>query len=168
MKKDPREALRLFQGSASAGDATAQFNLAGMYLRGIGVKESRGEALGLLRKASEGGLDAASRLLGEMNMEEGDLAEARRCFELAVSQGSYRALMHLGKMYRDGVGGNVDRVRALMCFLKLLDIDNGDGFHEAHDLVWDMTDDEIREGAQLAGRRQEGEVLVDNKKRGKR
>jgi hypothetical protein len=63
-------------------------------------------------------------------------------------------------MCRDGVGGGIDLVRALGCFLKLLDIGDGDGLHEAHQLVDRMTDEEIREAAAWANRAAEGESLI--------
>jgi len=85
--------------------------------------------------------------------------------ELAVDQGSYVALKDLASLCRDGVGGDIDRVRALGCYLKLLDIGDGDGMHEAHQLADLMTDEEIRRAASWANRAALGESLIENARR---
>ncbi|WP_326738768.1 tetratricopeptide repeat protein [Streptomyces sp. NBC_01022] len=165
VQKNKGEAVKLFEAAAKAGDRAAKFNLAGVLLRGDGAAKDKNRAISLLWEASHAGMDAASRQLGEISLSEGDYDTARQLLTSAVEQGSYRALLNLGIMCRDGLGGSVDRVKALTCFLRLLDVRDGDGFHEAHALVLEMTDQEVREAALKAGRVNEGDALI--KSRGK-
>ncbi|GAA3370735.1 hypothetical protein GCM10020367_18540 [Streptomyces sannanensis] len=165
VERNEKMAADLFRSAAAAGDAFAKHNLAGMYLRGVGVDEDRGRAIALLTAASREGVDAASRTLGEIEASEGNHSKAREYYELAAAQGSYRVLIQLGVMFRDGVGGPVDQVQAVKCFLRLLDIGYGDGLHEARSVSRSMSDRDIREAARLAGRPSEGEVLIKGKLR---
>lgn len=165
VQKDKRKAVKLFEAAAESGDRAAKFNLAGVLLRGDDATRDEERAVRLLREASDAGMDAASRQLGEIALAENDYFEARKVLSLAVGQGSYRALMNLGMMCRDGIGGDVDRVQALTCFLKLLDVGDGDGLHEAHAMVPEMTDQEVKEAALKAGRVSEGGVLIGNRRK---
>ncbi|MFI6335247.1 tetratricopeptide repeat protein [Streptomyces sp. NPDC050535] len=163
--KDVEKALDLFRMAAAGGDAAAKLNLAEMHLRGDLVSKSEKKALRYFEEASSAGMEAASRRLGELKLADGDFSAARRYLEVAVDQGSYRALKDLASMCRDGVGGEVDRVRAVGCYLKLLDVGDGDGMHEAHQLADLMTDAEIREAASWANHVAEGESLIRRARR---
>ncbi|WP_158558551.1 MULTISPECIES: tetratricopeptide repeat protein [unclassified Streptomyces] len=163
--KDEARAIRLFEAAAARGDRAAKFNLAGFLLREAGAPESRARAVRLLEEASAAGLGVASLRLGETMFSEGDFVASRRLLGRAVAQGSYDALLNLGIMCRDGLGGGTDRERALSCFLKLLDVNNGDGIHESHDVVALMSDRQIRAAALRAGRVAEGEGMIAGRRR---
>ncbi|MEU9279215.1 tetratricopeptide repeat protein [Streptomyces sp. NPDC048342] len=158
--KDPEKAVELFQVAAAEGDGAAQYNLGAMYLRGDVVPKSKDKALQYLEAASAAGEGTASWQLGDIKLAERDYNAARHYMELSADQGAYVGLKELAPMCRDGVGGDIDLVRALGCFLKLLDIGDGDGMHEAHQLADRMTDEEIREAASWANHAAEGESLI--------
>lgn len=163
--KDEQKGLELFRAAAAGGDPVAKYNLAGMYLRGYVLPKSMEKAIPLLEEASAAGVDSASNQLGELKLAERDYVAARRYLELSVEQGSYVAIKELAPMCRDGVGGEVDLVLALGCYLKMLTIGDGDGMHEAHQLADRMTDEEIREAAAWANRTDEGESLIRRARR---
>ena len=77
---------------AEQGDATAQFNLGLMNLRGEGSPPGLVEARRLFRLAAEQGHEDAQLFLGFMNLKgEGfsaDPVEARRLCRLAAEQGA--------------------------------------------------------------------------------
>lgn len=158
--KDAEKAVQLFQAAAAEGDSAAKYNLGAMYLRGDVVTKSQEEALQYLEEASAAGEGSASWQLGDIKLAERDYLAARRYTELSVDQGAYVALKELAAMCRDGVGGEVSLVRSLGCYLKLLNIGDGDGMHEAHQLADRMTDEEIREAASWGNRTVEGESLI--------
>ncbi|MGW1713570.1 tetratricopeptide repeat protein [Streptomyces sp. NPDC002156] len=163
--RDAEKAVQLFQAAAAEGDGAAKYNLGAMHLRGDVLPKSKEQALQHLEEASVAGEAVASRQLGEIKLADGDRRSARAYLELAVDQGSYVALKDLAPLCRDGVGGDVDRVRALGCYLKLLDIGDGDGMHEAHQLADLMTDEEIREAASWANHVALGESLIGRARR---
>jgi TPR repeat protein len=63
--------------------------------------------------------------------------------------------------YREGTGGPVDPVQALRWFLAMLGTGNGDGIHEAHEMVPHMDVEQVREAARLAGQSGAGERLLE-------
>lgn len=163
--KDAEKAVQLFQAAAAEGDNAAKYNLGAMYLRGDVVPRSKEKALQYLEDASAAGEGTASWQIGDIKLAERDYLAARRYMELSVDQGAYVALKELAAMCRDGVGGDVNLVRALGCYLKLLNIGDGDGMHEAHQLADRMTDEEIKKAASWANRVAEGESLIRRARR---
>jgi hypothetical protein len=64
---DPQRALQMFQYAATNfGDANAQYNLARMYLDGIGVDKDAGQAARWLHLAADKGHAEAQALLGQL------------------------------------------------------------------------------------------------------
>ncbi|WP_405812670.1 RHS repeat-associated core domain-containing protein [Streptomyces sp. NBC_01390] len=64
------------------------------------------------------------------------------------------------RRYRDGVGTAVDLVQAVRWLLTPLDRGNGDGIHDAIELVGSMTVEQICEAGQLSGHSDEAELLI--------
>ena len=94
--------------AAERGDAPAQFNLALMYDRGLGVPQDYAVALKWLRKAAEQGFIEAEFNLGNMYDNglgvSSDNAQAVKWFRKAAEQGYASAQKNLGAKYGMGQG----------------------------------------------------------------
>jgi len=106
--------------AAEQGDASAQFNLGGMYYDGRGVPQDYAEAARWYRKAAEQGYDRAQASLGSMYTDgQGvtqDYAESVRWYRKAAEQGYAPAQFNLGCMYANGQGVTQDYAEAHMWF----------------------------------------------------
>lgn len=104
-----QELMSELRKSAEEGDTSAQYNLAVMYLRGIGVDKDYAEAQRWSKRAAEGGLPEAQFSLGVMYRRGLGVPmnhkEALKWFIKAAEQGYAAAQDNLGVMYRDGKGG---------------------------------------------------------------
>ncbi|QIY68219.1 tetratricopeptide repeat protein [Streptomyces sp. RLB1-33] len=149
VEKNLKEAASLYRSAAEGGDAAAKFNLAGMYLRGDGVPESKEKGLRLLEEASAAGVAAAANQLADRKAKMGDYIGMREILERIVPEGkaSNRSINNLMIMCYHGRGGNVDKVKALGCCMKMLELGDGDGMHYGHSIASEMTAQEIREAA---------------------
>jgi TPR repeat protein len=97
---------------AEKGDARAQFNLGGMYAKGLGVRQDYQEAAKWWRLAAAQGDADAQNNLGYL-YENGkgvaqDYQEAAKWWRLAAAQGDARAQFNLGGMYAKGLGVRQD------------------------------------------------------------
>ena len=107
------KAVQEWQPLAQAGDALAQFNLAYLYRRGLGVRQNDRTAFDLTRKAAGQGLADAQYQLAEYYAKaigtKRDLKQAARWAHLAARQGNSLAAENLpgyqhalGKAYLSG------------------------------------------------------------------
>lgn len=89
-------------------DAEAQYELANLYIQGLGVQESEDQAFILYKKAAEQGHADAANNLADMylNGEGTDVDEALALywFSLAAESGVVEAMFTLGIMYEQGLG----------------------------------------------------------------
>ena len=67
MEKDDKKAFHWFETAAEKGYARAQFNLAVMYEKGIGVATDKSKALMWYRKAAAQGNQEARKRLKKMH-----------------------------------------------------------------------------------------------------
>jgi TPR repeat protein len=108
LKKDYATAYRNWKPLADAGDANAQFNLAILYERGLGVRRDLSEAFTLCHLAAAQGLAAAEVELGRMYARGWGTAqrfgEALQWFEKAADQGDPNGQENLGWLYDQGYG----------------------------------------------------------------
>lgn len=150
---DPARSAQLNRLAAEAGDGYAAHNL------GVGASDPH-EAVSWLRRAAEAGVtDSYPHLanrLSELDIDE----EALRWYVRAAEAGHQGCMFAAACWYRDGFGGPVDLVQALRWYLVMLDAGNGDGLHEAHQIVPSMTDDEIHEAGRQAGRILDAHIFV--------
>lgn len=113
---DYATALQEWKPLAEQGSASAQFNLARMYVRGQGVPQDYTEAIKWYRKAAEQGSASAQHNLGIMYSKgQGvpqDYSEAGKWWRKAAEQGHAYAQYGLGVMYYEGQGVLQDNVRA--------------------------------------------------------
>ena len=140
--------------AAEQGDATAQFNLGGMYAKGEGVPKDDAEAVRWCRLAAEQGLANAQFNLGFMYSEGRgvlkDDAEAVRWFRLAAEQGHANAQHGLGVMYDNGEGVLKDSVLAHMWY-NIAGANGNEAARKLRDnLEDDMTRTEISRATELA------------------
>ena len=111
-KDDERECLKeeidSLHRQAIRGDANAQFNLALMYIKGLGVEQSyETAALWYKRAANQGHADAQVNLafmyIKGLGVEQ-SYETAALWYERAASQGNAKAQYNLAIMYEDGLG----------------------------------------------------------------
>jgi hypothetical protein len=107
---------------AEAGDASAQANLAVLYLRGRGVERDPVAAARWFRLAAEQGNPIAQDNLGQLYYKgegvEKDLEEAARWIRAAAYQGDPSAQLRLGTLYAEGLGVAQDAERARIWWKK--------------------------------------------------
>ncbi|MFK8905434.1 tetratricopeptide repeat protein [Streptomyces sp. YS-3] len=160
VQRDPMRANLHFESALRDGDLYSAYNLAVNFHNGIGVERNDVEYLRLLRVAADGGIPEACALLGD-ELSDRDLdAEALSYYLEAAEEGHAPAMFVAACWFRDGVGTEVDKVRAIRWFLGMLDRGNADGIHPAHELAQHMTTGEVREAGRLARREDEAELLI--------
>src|SRR5580658_4678658 len=109
---DYKTALREFKAGADQGQANAQYNLAVLYLEGLGVAKNLDEAFRLFRLAADQGHAQAEFRVGEMR-EKGwgappNYAEAQRWYQKAADGGDPEAAESLAELLEEGYGTEPD------------------------------------------------------------
>lgn len=133
-RKDHTAAAALFRKAAYQGDPFAQYNLAGMYLRGDGVAQSDNKGLRFLDMAARGGVSEAAVQLADIRLAQEDFAGARRTLERHIQLSDDlppASALNFAAMCYQGVGGPVDKIKAMGGSLKaaqLGDRDTGLGY----------------------------------------
>jgi len=115
-RQDYATALREWAPLADAGDSRAQFNLALLYARGLGVKRDDARAAALYTKAAEAGFSRAQYQLG-LAFSSGigvpvDAARGAYWYEKAAAQGHTAAQHRLALAHEMGVGVSQDDIAA--------------------------------------------------------
>lgn len=113
-RQDYATAFREWAPLADAGDSRAQFNLALLYARGLGVKRDDARAAALYTKAAEAGNARAQYELGLAYSSgigvSADTARGASWFRKAAAQGLTLAQYRLALAYEMGVGVPQDDV----------------------------------------------------------
>ncbi|WP_330303307.1 MULTISPECIES: tetratricopeptide repeat protein [unclassified Streptomyces] len=163
-QRDPQRAERLFTLAAEAGDSHAMFNLAMMHLMDTATDHMSPQAvMTLLMTAAEQDVPEAAGVLGEWFSELGREVDALTWYERAAEGGHGPSMFATAVRYRDAVGTDRDAVRSLTWFLMMLHVGNGDGIHESHQLVSDMSDQQIRDAARRAHSPEWAEALINSR-----
>ena len=114
--------IPLLKALAEKGDAKAQYNLGGMYLRGEGVEKDLKEGIKWYRKAAEQNYALAQYGLGWMYQYgqgvEKDIKEAVKWYRKAAEQNHPDAQYNLGVMYDNGEGVGEDDKEAVKWYRK--------------------------------------------------
>ena len=113
---DYATAFREWKAEADEGQREAEYNLAMLYLKGLGVAPNAQEALRLFRLAADQGQPDAQFQLGLMR-EKGsgappNYAEAQDWFALVAASGEPEAEAGLAGLYEQGYGVEKDLKRA--------------------------------------------------------
>jgi TPR repeat protein len=130
-KKDYAAAFRAWKPLADHGDASAQYNLAILYERGLGVRRDLAEAFSLCHLAAAQGLAAAEVELGRMYARGWGTAqrfgEALQWFEKAAEQGDPDGQRNVGWLYDQGYGVERDYKIAAKWYRMAADRGNAEG-----------------------------------------
>jgi TPR repeat protein len=117
---DYATAFRIFKPLAEEGNASTQYKLAFMYMRGESIPRDFAEGQKWIRKAAEqGNADAQYSLGMDYDIGHGvpkDFAEALKWFWKAAEQGNCMALRYFGRMYEQGDRVQKDYVLAYMWY----------------------------------------------------
>jgi len=108
---DKAEAARWYRVAADRGHAPAMINLAALLLTGLGADRTAAAASAatLVRRAADAGSIDCLFDMGHLS-ESGtgvakDMAEAQRWYRLAADRKDSRAMLRLGVIHADGIGG---------------------------------------------------------------
>ena len=118
-----REKRQMIMTAAMKGDAPSQLVLATKYLDGdLTGRPDYGQFLTWAGLAADQGMVEAMMQLGHFHRRgapgfPADTYAARRHYQRAVGAGNVQAMILLGKMLRDGDGGEKDPTRAYTLFL---------------------------------------------------
>jgi TPR repeat protein len=132
-------AYKEFLASAEEGNADAQFNVALMYERGIGVAKNLEEAVVWYRKSALQGNSAAQFNLGVL-YENGlgttvDFAKANEWYRKASVQGDALAIGNLGMLYLRGQGVKENKVAGLALLLVSATLDSSPVNHAKRNIA---------------------------------
>ncbi|MFI1170030.1 tetratricopeptide repeat protein [Streptomyces melanogenes] len=165
--RDLEAAERLFRLAADAGDSYAKFNLAMTHFVGeqTGDRMSPAQVMSLLVEAAEGGIQQASAVLGDWFADLDREAEAFQWYLTAANAGNAAAMFAVAQRLRDGLGIERDDVEAVCWFLKMLQVGDGDGIHEAIEMARTMSDADLRRAGRKAGDVSGAETLIHTVRR---
>lgn len=117
---DYARALEIWKPLAEKGDASAQYEIGGLYDVGHGVTLDYAEAAKWYRRAADQGLATAQDKLASMyTLAQGvpkDYGEAAKWYQLSAQQGLASAEHGLGILYSNGTGVPQDDVTAYVWF----------------------------------------------------
>lgn len=121
-------ALKEFRAASEKGDSNAQYNLAMMYERGIGLAKDEKQALLWYQKSSVLGNSNAQFNLAVL-FENGrgtavDFGQAHRWYRKAAVQGDGLAMGNLGMLYIRGQGVKEDKTVGLALLMLSAAMDN--------------------------------------------
>jgi TPR repeat protein len=119
------------QAKADAGDAEAQFELAGAYDTGRGVRHDAAQAMHWYRAAADQGQPDAQNSVGSLLQQDKRYAEALTWYEKAAGQNHAQATNNAANLYDLGRGVPQDRKKAFALYQHAADL----GSAEA---MWNM------------------------------
>lgn len=156
VEKDEARAAGLFRAAAEGGDAYAMFNLAQLV-------DDPDESLRLFEAAAREGIVPAGAVLGDRLSALDRDEDALGWYVWAAARGHTGAMNAAARWYRDGFGTTPDPVQAVRWFFVMLAHGDGDGIHEAIELVkaGALDEGQIREAGRLAGDPEAAEALID-------
>jgi TPR repeat protein len=157
---DRERAVNLYRSAAEAGDGTAAFNLGLHYVDGEVVGPDIAEAVRWLRVAASANVKESYALLGNQLATLDIDEEALHWYVVGAEHGQANCMFVAGCWYRDGIGTHVNLVQSLRWFIALLNVGHGEGVHEAHKIAREMSADDIRAAASLAGRPSDADVFL--------
>lgn len=114
------KASEVYRSLADQGDRVAQYQLAQLYFRGLGVAQDREQAASLYRKSAEQGYVEAQYMLASLHFRRElplrDYQEAVQWYRRAAEQGHVKSQLNLGDLYFKGEVVELDVVEAMRWF----------------------------------------------------
>ena len=98
------KALTWFRRGVKSGDALCQYQLGVMYLYGMGVRQDPLLAGDYFRASAEQDFASAQINMAKLFLDQGNIPEATRYFDLAARHGHIEAYYALGDMNDKGIG----------------------------------------------------------------
>ena len=102
-KRKDGNAFKLFKKAAGLGNAEAHFNLACLYHNGEGVKKNGGKETYHLEEAALGGHPIARHILGNEEIDNGNVERAVKHWIIAATQGHDDSMKALMKAFKGGL-----------------------------------------------------------------
>jgi len=112
------------KAAAEQGEPQAQFDLAGLYIAGIGVAKDEAQAAPWIQKSADGGYPPAQINIAQ-KYEKGlgvpvDMAQAIVWYRKAADEGFALAQVKLGFVYQQGLGAPKDYAQAIAWYRKAI------------------------------------------------
>ena len=113
----PPESVQAIIDEAKAGNPDAQWQLASLYLDGVGVERSFEQVFHWAKKAADqghsGGMYVVAMHHGYGMEGEKDLVQARHWLRQAATHGNFNGMFRLACMLIEGQGGETNKVEGL-------------------------------------------------------
>ncbi|HRP24537.1 sel1 repeat family protein [Thauera sp.] len=141
--------------AAQSGDLEAQYRLGrAALLNTARGKEATLEALGWLKRASEGGHTGAMILLGKLYRSGVGITQnyelAARWIAAAAEAGDPEGMVEYGRLHRSGIGMTQDAVMAYVWFNRAAAALNMEGVHERDSVAIKLTPEELKRAQALS------------------
>ena len=104
METSYEKALTWFRRGVKNGDVLCQYWMGLMHLQGLGVKENALLAAEYFKAAADQDLASANVKMGQLYLDQGNINEAIRFFDLAARHGHIEAFYHLAEINNQGIG----------------------------------------------------------------
>ena len=104
MEQDFEKALVWFRRGVKNGDALCQYELGVMYLHGLGVRKDPLLSGDYFRASAEQDFASAEVNMGKLFLDQGNVPEATRYFDLAARHHHIEAFYHLAEINNNGIG----------------------------------------------------------------
>jgi TPR repeat protein/predicted Ser/Thr protein kinase len=144
-EKKYKQASLMYQLAADKGNSVAQYNLAVMYEKGLGVTQDYKKSFYWYEKASNQGDASAQSKLGTLYAKgqgvNKDYSIAIQLYQLAAAQGLAQAQNNLGVMYLNGYGVDKDKYLAIKWF----DLAVKQGDKEAIKVLKDLQQEDLKQ-----------------------
>lgn len=141
--------------AAQGGDLEAQYRLGrAALLNTARGKEATLEALGWLKRASDGGHTGAMILLGKLYRNGVGITQnyelAARWIAAAAEAGDAEGMVEYGRLHRSGIGMTQDAVMAYVWFNRAAAALNMEGVHERDSVAIKLTPEELKRAQALS------------------
>jgi TPR repeat protein len=131
VKKSNSEAVKWYKKGIEQNDPMALYWLAQMYHKGLGIKMNHNKALEFYIRSAEQGSGVAIREIAIIYKEcVGSSKEEIRQFFKYIKSEHKNVQLHLGRLYRDGIGVETDFEEAYRWFSKSAEQGHKDALYE--------------------------------------
>ena len=104
MEQSFEKALTWFKRGIKNGDALCQYELGVMYLNGFGVRKDPLRAADYFKASADQDFPSSQVNMGQLFLDQGNINEAMRYFDLAAHLGHIEAYYHLAEIHNNGIG----------------------------------------------------------------